>query len=353
MMLKTDKRKYKRNGKLVESEYYYVWGSINGQRIDRCLKTRIKKVADELARQIETEVARRRHGISVNQDIRLTTFMEKYLEYCRANNKPSTAAKKVFDVQFILAYFGDIPLANLTPEAIEAFKAERRSKVAAATVNNDLATLKHALNLAVEWDYLDRSPAAKVRKYVVKNARTRHLSFEEEAALLGECSVELKPIVITALNTGMRLGEILVLDWKDIDLKRKQITIVDSKNSESRVVPINSVLYNLLIAMEPKQGFVFHTRLGGPYKSVQTGFKAAVTRAGIKDFTFHDLRHTFASKLAMANVSLSTIGALLGHRTLLMTRRYAHLSPDYLTSVVELLTQNQHTEANGKTEAVK
>ncbi len=321
-------------------DIYWIFGRIDGQRLDRSLKTKVRKEAEDIAKHIAGEASKRKYGIPTTKKIRLGDFMVRYLEYCTANNKPSTVSGKRFDVQFILAYFGDIPLVNITPEAIEAFKSERRSKVAAATINNDLATFKHALNLAVTWGYLDRSPAGKVRKYAVKNERTRYLTKAEAESLIKECPVELKPVVITALYTGMRRGEILGLDWQNVDLERKQITIIDSKNNDSRVVPLNDLLYTVLSAIEPKDGFVFRSRSGGRFKSVRKGFISAVKRAGIKDFTFHDLRHTFASWLAMKGVPLNTIGILLGHRTLTMTRRYSHLAPDYLTKVVELLTQN-------------
>jgi integrase len=140
----------------------------------------------------------------------------------------------------------------------------------------------------------------------------------------------------------MRFGEIVGLEWGDVDLKRRQVRVVDSKNNEVRVVPMNEILYNVLNSMRGREGKVFKNRRGQPYRSVRTSFEKALKEAGIKNFTFHDLRHTFASWLAMEGVPMSTIGKLLGHKTPQMTMRYAHLAPEYLADVVELLTQNKH-----------
>lgn len=321
------------------NKIYYIIGRVNGTRLVRSLRTTEHKLAEEIANHIYNEELLKNHGITSIKEICLKEFMEKYLSYCDANNKPSTASKKRFDVQFILAHFGDIPLCNITTESIESFKTTRRLNVAPATINNDLATLKHALNLAVEWDYLNRSPASKVKKFSVNNQRIRFLSHEEADKLIAECSEELKPVVITALYTGMRQGEILALDWCNVDLQSKQITIIDSKNHDSRVVPINDLVYNAFSVIEPKEGLVFRSRLGGPYKSVHTGFKAAVKRAGIKDFRFHDLRHTFTSWLRSKGADRDAVRILLGHKTDSMTTRYTHFAPDYMINVIEKLTQ--------------
>ncbi len=135
----------------------------------------------------------------------------------------------------------------------------------------------------------------------------------------------------------MRQGELLALEWDDVDLQRRQIRISDSKTGDARVVPVNELLYNILSELGPKSGKVFKNRRGTGYSWINSAFKNAIKHAGINDFRFHDLRHTFASWLAMKGVPLSTIGRLLGHKTAQMTMRYAHLAPDYLADVVEVL----------------
>ncbi|MGD8718575.1 MAG: site-specific integrase [Candidatus Zixiibacteriota bacterium] len=332
-------------------KYYWLFGRIKGVRLDSSLRTTSKKEAEEIAKARVRKTLERVHGIRGVWDIRLAALLEKYLAYCEQNNRPSTYNRKRPFIDHILAYFGDVPLSSITTEQIEAFKIHRRRTVGPATVNREMAALKHALNLAVEWDYLEVSPAARVKKFKEPPGRVRYLNRGEADALVAACSPELRPVVVTSLNTGMRIGEILALEWADVDLKRRQLRIVDSKNNDSRVVPINEILYNALRSIRGRDGKVFLSSRGKPYQSIRTAFARALKEAGIDDFTFHDLRHTFASWLAMEGVPTSTIGKILGHKTPQMTMRYAHLAPDYLVDVVELLTQNKHKNKSAAIES--
>lgn len=329
-------------------EYYWMFGWVKGIRLDCSLGTTNRKLAEKISEDKFRRALERAHGVRVIKNIKLKELMDKYIDYCKSNNRQSTFEKKKFNVVNLLRHFVDIPLSRITPEQIEQYKDKRLAKVSPATVNRDLSTLKHALNLAVRWGYLESSPATSVVKLKEPKGRLRYLTREEADALIGECSNELRPIVITALHTGMRLGEILSLEWEDVDLKRSQIKIFDTKNNDFRVVPMNETLYNTLLKLNPKRGRVFLSRLGAPYKHVRKNFKRALRRVRIKDFKFHDLRHTFASWLAMEGIPLSTIGKLMGHKTPHMTMRYAHLSQDYLQDVVEVLTQKRHKEEDGR-----
>jgi len=150
---------------------------------------------------------------------------------------------------------------------------------------------------------------------------------------LSNCSGYLRDIVLVALNTGMRKGEIFNLKWQDVDLDLRMIHVSDSKNYEARDIPMNDILYKTLKALREKaeegQEYVFvNPKTGRPY-DLKRSFKTALKRAGIEDFTFHDLRHTFASHLVMNGVDLMTVKELLGHKDIKMTMRYSHLSPDH------------------------
>jgi integrase len=322
--------------------YYWLFGRVKGVRLDSSLRTAVKKEAEEIAKAKVRKVLERVHGVRVIRNTKIGELFEKYLAYCEQNNRPSTYRKKRYLVRHILDFFGDVTLTTVTRERVEAFKVARRSKLGPAAVNRELAALKHALNLAVEWDYLEASPADRVKKFKEPPGRIRYLSPDEGARLIESCSEELRPVVVVALHTGLRLGEILALEWKHVDLKRRQLHVVDSKNNETRVVPMNDMSYNAIASLGRREGKVFLSRYDRPYRSVKSGFGAALKRAKIDDFTFHDLRHTFASWLAMEGVPMSTIGKLLGHKTPQMTMRYAHLAPEYLADVVGLLTQNSH-----------
>jgi integrase len=163
----------------------------------------------------------------------------------------------------------------------------------------------------------------------------RFLTYEEESLLLLACNATLRPVVQVALCTCLRKKELLGLQWRDVNLDR-QVVIV-------REVPLNRSAWTLLAGLKPKEAHpesaVFLNRLGKPYVQVDTLYRAAVARAGIKNFRFHDLRHTFASRLVMAGVSLAALRALLGHQDYAMTLRYAHLANEHKRDAVEMLSR--------------
>jgi integrase len=195
---------------------------------------------------------------------------------------------------------------------------------------------------------------SKVKLFKVPAKRIRYLEKEEIDRLLAHCCEHLKPIVIVALHTGMRKSEILGLKWHDIDIKRNIIHLLDTKNREKREVPMNEVVQKTVIGVlkHPDSQYVFCKKDGEPYGNVRKSFFTAVTKAGIINFRFHDLRHTFASQLVMSGVDLNTVRELLGHKSLEMTLRYSHLSPDHKKRAVDILGKRMDTfwtpEAVGK-----
>jgi len=149
----------------------------------------------------------------------------------------------------------------------------------------------------------------------------------------------LRSKVITALNTGMRKGKILGLKWEDVDLKHGFILLKDTKNRERREIPISGTAREVFQGLTRRLDvpYVFHDKNTGKYLNVKKSFKMALTKAKIADFRFHDLRHTFTSHLVMAGVDLTTIKELLGHKTLTMTLRYAHLALSHKVKAVDML----------------
>ncbi len=237
-------------------------------------------------------------------------------------------------------------LADISPLDIERYKRQRKEAgMSGVTINRELAFLKHLFSKAVEWGKVNENPVKKVRLYREDNARTRFLSDEEEASLLACCGPQLKPIVVTALHTGFRASELLSLTWQDVDFRRGVVSVRAgyAKNGEARSVPMNDTLTMELKSakVNPTEGErVFCNRHGQPYGSFRTAFERAVRQAGIQDFTFHDLRHTFASRLVMVGVDLPTVKELLGHKEIAMTLRYAHLSSDHKQTAVKKLDKS-------------
>ena len=191
----------------------------------------------------------------------------------------------------------------------------------------------------------------RVKLLEENNRRLRYLSKEECQALINACDRHLRPIVIIALNTGMRKSEVLSLKWDNVDLNHGFILLEVTKNGKRREIPINDTARETICGLTRRLDahYLFDDpKTGKPFKDVKRSFVSACRRAGIKDFTFHSLRHTFASHLVMAGVDLTTVKELLGHKTIAMTMRYDHLAPSHKVKAVELLDKVINDESTSQ-----
>ncbi len=213
--------------------------------------------------------------------------------------------------------------------------------------------------MARRWGLIRFSPIAEVKLLPERNSRLRYLQPKEYKNLLAEVPDYLRPIVITAANTGMRRGEILSLRWPQIDLANRLITLTNTKNGDIRVIPLNTTMVGILrdlMRERARRGYItpyvlINPLTGDRWEDFGRAFESAVKRAGIRDFTFHDLRHTAASWLVMSGVDLSTVASILGHKDIRMTQRYSHLSPEHRLKAVEDLgkaLQRENDEADGE-----
>ena len=278
--------------------------------------------------------------------IKPTLFKELAQEYeVWAEKQKGFGSKKCF-IKRLVTHFGLSNLMQLKIQAIEHFQSDLlKQGLKPASANRILATLKHMITKAVAWEMATEEVLKKVRKvkYLQENnKRLRFLSKEEIASLIDACDAHLRPIVITALNTGMRKGEILGLRWDQVDLRHGFFLLVHTKNGERRELPINRTLRKTLLDLPRRLDipYVFYdNRTGKRYLNVKRSFASACRRAGISDFRIHDCRHTFASQLIMAGIDLTTVKELLGHKTITMTMRYSHLAPSHKVKAVEILDQ--------------
>jgi len=298
----------------------------------------------------EAKLTARRKDVQEGRDpapikqITNITFAELAEQYLPLMAEQKAFGSKKGFVKILVDEFGNLPLRRFGTRLIEEYRTRRLTEgKKPATVNRHLATLKHMFAKAVEWELLDEDTLKRVRRakqLPENNRRLRYLSVEECRDLIHACTPHVRSIVITALNTGMRKKEILSLEWeKHIDLRHGFILLDVTKNGERRQIPITPMLRETLQGIVRRVGvpYVFVDRDGNRLKDVKTAFNGALRRAGIKDFHFHDLRHTFASHLVMGGVDLATIKDLLGHKDFKMTLRYSHLAPAHKTAALAIL----------------
>ncbi len=235
---------------------------------------------------------------------------------------------------------GSRTLRSIQPADIEAYVTERAKKVAPATVNRELAFLKTLYSDAVSNGKAETNPVKRVKLFKENNARVRWLTEKEEEKLFEQLPGRYDLLVRFAFNTGLRQSEQFGLLWENLDSDNGVVTITQSKHGEARKVPLNEEarkVLELLRAVGPTPGKarIFPVNAHNFYNRT---FKPALAEAKIENFVWHDLRHTFGSRLAMKGVPILTIKELMGHKTLTMTLRYAHLAPGHLRDAVEKLT---------------
>ena len=329
--------------KQKNSKYYWIcYTNLDGKIIRESTKT--TKFKEALARLDERREAIRKgqepEPIKRIPNHTYSYLAGEYLKWCERQR--SFRSKKGFILQLVDS-FGNIPLKHFSTRLIEQYQTDLLSKGnKPSTANRLLATLKHSITKGYQWEYVSEETLKRVRQVKLlpeNNRRLRYLSKEEIQTLIKNCHGVTRDIVITALNTGMRKGEILNLKWENIDLIHGFILLDITKNGEKREIPINQTLKDLFSNMPSRfrGGYVFCNGDGKPYQDVKRSFQTALRKAGIKDFHFHDLRHTFASQLVMAGVDITTVSRLLGHKSLTMTLRYSHLAPEHLSKAVNIL----------------
>jgi integrase len=323
------------------SKDWYIDYRINGRRFKRRIGPN-KKLAEQVLMDVKVKKAKGEYlGVHEVKKLTVADFLAEYLTWASVNKGANTYALNRFCADRLREAFTGY-LSGITAKQVEEYKVQRRKVVSPATVNREIALLKHMCTKAMEWGYLRANPLKRVKFLKEPPGRLRYLTRDEMEGLLAACPPHLRPIVVVALHTGMRKSEILRLKWQDVDFARKTIIVRKTKNNEPNVLPINQTLLGELqhVPHHLHSAYVFCNTAGDPYDEVKRSFNTACRKAGIKDFRFHDLRHTFASHLIMNGVDLKTVMRLLGHKDIRMTLRYAHLSPEHLQAAVGTLDQS-------------
>jgi len=286
--------------------------------------------------------------------------VEMFRQWFRTNKKPKTQQMYENSLNVLSEYFGHLTLNQITPSMVEDFKARRAKDtrpvrkgketiyvpISPATINRDLATLKRLFSLAEDWGLVSTNKIHRIKLLKENNKRLRFLTDQEIDALLQACdSPHLRLAVRIALETGLRKDAILTLRWSEVDFKNHMIH-KKTKGDKTVHIPMTELLEKELKAWKQ-----FHkvlspyviTYKGQPVKDIKRSFATACRKAGIEDFRFHDLRHTFASHFLMRTKDLKTLQEILGHSDITTTMRYAHLLDEHKKEAMKRFEEKRKT----------
>lgn len=321
---------YKRN-----LNYWIKFTDLNKEEVRKNLSffnegrnVRDKKYANFMKNKIENELALGQNPVS--EKVSANYAKDKYYTYCQKRLEKSTV--DIYKV-YIDKFFDNTKIKSLnsiTERTVNDFLDSR--DISNRTANHTIKILKQFLNFCVRQNFIIKNPIDKMKTLRVEVKPPRFLSKQEIKLVLKQAkNTDLYPIIATAIYTGLRLGELKRLQWSDIDLKRKQITVRIAKSKRFRVVPIHNDLMPIL-SREKGSGDVFDT------VNLRARLDSLKETIDIPNFGFHTFRHTFASHLVMNGVDIVTVSKLLGHSSISVTQIYSHLSNDHIKKSIENLS---------------
>jgi integrase/recombinase XerD len=330
-------------------QVWWVRFRLNGVHVRRSAKTTKKAEAQSYLLRLMEEHAEAARGGTPPRHL-LTEAIERFFEECTL--KPGTVETYRFNSRVCTRLLGHLHLDEIDRRALADFVATRkRTSVSDATIRRDLAFLGSVFTMASRWNWVDTSPVTAFNKKALKEsrARTRFLTREEFGLLLRAASDDLKPILVLAVETGLRKEELLGLTAASIDLRRRELHLANTKTDAPRRVPLSpralATIRELLEQRSrPRSPYLFCKADGGRIGNPRKAFEGACARAGIADLRYHDLRHTFASWWVQDGGDLYRLSRILGHATLQMTARYGHLRTDDLHDELQRVAQKRSQE---------
>lgn len=271
--------------------------------------------------------------------LKLSDAIMEFITYSRINHTDLTYENNKSLCNLLLNYFNNIDMDKVNQVTLERFIESRRDTVKNATINRALACLKKIYNLMRARDQIENTPFQNFHLLKEDQTKIQYLSEQEINDLISCRLLDLKRyrhykmMILLALNTGMRLRETLRLTWRDVNMTDQVIIVTRTKNHKVRTIPINKTLAQYLKPKAPDE-FV----IGRKINSIRYGFQSVLIASGIHEpYTFHTLRHTFASRLVLANVNIVKVQKLLGHADLKTTMRYVHINQKPLREAVNKL----------------
>lgn len=345
-------------------------------RVSDFTPAQAREKADKIRRGVKDGINPKEGKAPTEKTHTLQTFFDDmYKPWVEAHHKASKATLTHY-VHF--SHFAETPLNQFNGLLFEEWKTARlKSGIKSSTINRNLSMIRSLFSKAVEWNIIPSHPMAKVKLLKVDtNPVVRFLSETEYTRLIKSLDEReeriraernsanlwrqkrsytplpaledvvfadhLKPMVLLSLNTGLRWGELSKLTWGDVDLNKKFLSVAgkNAKSSSTRHIPLNSVTIELLTAWRIQQHteqFVFPNKDGNAFDNLDKSWASVLEAAQISSFRWHDMRHTFASYLVMAGVDLNTVRELMGHSSIKMTLRYAHLAPEHKAEALKKL----------------
>lgn len=308
-----------------KSWYVRLWA--DGREIRRSAG-RSKEAARILLTRLREDAERGRLGLPKKTRQTVADWAPKYMTWAKTHKK--SAWRDEIILKHLIPKFGHLKLTDVTKTHVAAYQRDRQKRVSGPTVNREVAMLRKLLSHAVEAGELESNPLSRVRMLPESPARQPTLEPTDEQLLLQASPQWLRLMVRLAVATGCRQGELLALRWRHVDLENELFTIEDSKSGESRQVPIHpAVLDDLHNRRGLPEGYIVTLPNGtSPARhTVRNAFKKATKTIGRGDLRFHDLRHVAGTRLLATGANLPEVAAMLGHKTLAMSKRYSHVSP--------------------------
>lgn len=316
-----------------------VWWAIftiDGRRQQMSTGTSNRKQAELIQQKLKQEANLRRHRV-VRVDPKMTfeALAAKFI----ANGGPRP--HHLDRLKNLLPFFGETPAVRIDKALVRDYILKRQSearKIKDSTINRDIAVLRRLLYWAVDESLLDFNPIARFRMLRERRTKKPVLTIAEEGLLLSAAPEHLREIVIAALDTGMRRGEILNQRFEDVDFERRLLFATKSKTPEGecREIPLTERVYELLSSKRKLDGLIFTFR-GGNIRSVKTTWKNTLKKSGLRHIRFHDLRHTFNTRLMEAGVIQDVRRALMGHTSGDVHSRYTHVEYPAKRRAIQML----------------
>ena len=325
---------------------WYIDYYVDGRRVRECLGTS-KTLAEKALAVRKTEILHGKYNFKLKHKTPFfENFSKEYLEYSKAHKR--SYRRDVDIIKALMPYFKGYRLDRITPKMIENYKLARIKVVSKSTVNREMDTFSSLFNKAIEWGKTESNPLKLVKDFKVDNRMERILSKEEEQRLLAKSPDHLRPILLVALHTGMRLREILHLPWEFVDLQQGVVVVTKTKSGKERKIPMNYILKDVFSELHRKKHNIkwvfFNDKTQKPIGGVKTSFRTTCRTACIEGLRFHDLRHTFATRLILNGVDIVTVKELLGHSEIQTTMRYSHPTPLSKTLAVDTLADGLPSE---------